>query len=135
MDNAIAYKYLKEIKRNLPDTVDRNKFLADFRENLESYIQERPDATQEDLNQRFGSPETIAESFLPEAPTGEGLRTEKQKKLRKRLVIVFFAICLIILIALFAYRVWDMHGFYHGYTVFSGGDGHSPDHSSALETY
>ena len=136
MENAIACKYLKEVKRNLPESVaDKHKFLADFRENLQAYLQEKPDAVREDLVQRFGSPETIAESFLPEAPTGEALRSEKQKKLRKRLIIAFFAICAIILIALFAYRVWDMHGFYHGYSVTTGGEGSLPNHTDALGVY
>ncbi|MCH5352642.1 MAG: hypothetical protein J1E06_04160 [Acutalibacter sp.] len=133
MENAIACEYLKEIKRTLPETIaDRRKFLEDFEENLESYLQENPNAVREDLVHRFGSPEVIVESFLPEAPTGEVLRTEKQKKLRKRLIIAFFAICAIILIALFAYRVWDMHGFYHGYAATTGGEGEPPEDTSAL---
>lgn len=126
----------KEVKRNLPDAVaDKRKFLADFRENLKAYLQEKPDANREDLNQRFGSPETIAESFLPEAPTGEVLRAEKQKKLRKRILIAFFAICAIILIALFAYLARERYNFFHGHYEITAGEGNPPEDTSAFAVY
>ena len=136
MENAIACKYLKEVKRNLPAAVaDKRKFLADFRENLEAFLQEKPDANQEDLVRRFGSPETIAESFLPEAPAGEALRTEKQKKLRKRILILFFIVCAVLLIGLVTFRVWDRYNFYHGHSVTTGGEGSLPNHTDAFGIY
>ena len=136
MGNAIAWKYLKEVKRNLPETAaDKHKFLKDFEENLGSYIQERPNADREDLVQRFGSPETIAESFLPEDSTGEALLAGKKKKLRKRLVLAFFAICTIVLMALFTYRVWDRYNYYHGHYERTVGEGYASDHSDAVSTY
>ena len=136
MGNAIAYRYLKEVKRCLPETAaDRRKFLKDFEENLGSYLQEMPKADREDLVQRFGSPETIAESFLLDAPTGEALVTEKKKKLRKRILAIFFVVCAILLIGLFAFRVWDMYSFHTGQYVVNGDAGLPPDHSDAFASF
>lgn len=39
---------------------------------------EKPNAARDDLAGRFGAPETIAASFLPEGSIGEALRAEKR---------------------------------------------------------
>lgn len=136
MGNTIACKYLKEVKRNLPYFMANKKtFLKDFQDNLSVFSEEKPDAAWEDLVQRFGTPEEIAISFLPEVDSKGGLKKVKRKKLVTHLVITFFAVALAVLVALTAFYVQDKHYFYHGYSVKTSGEGSAPNHSDALAVY
>lgn len=136
MGNGIACKYLRAIKRNLPYFMAGKKtFLKDFQENLDAFAQENPNAVWEDFVQRFGSPEEIAISFLPEIESEDGLKKARRKKWTIRLVTAFFAAALVVLVALAAFYVQDMHYFYHGNYDNTITDDSFSDHSDALGVY
>ncbi len=136
MGNGIACKYLRAIKRNLPYFMAGKKtFLKDFQENLDAFAQENPNAVWEDFVQRFGSPEEIAISFLPEIESEDGLKKARRKKRTIRLVTAFFAAALVVLVALAAFYVHDMHYFYHGNYDNTITDDSFSDHSDALGVY
>lgn len=136
MGNGIACKYLRAIKRNLPYFMAGKKtFLKDFQENLDAFAQENPNAVWEDFVQRFGSPEEIAISFLPEIESEDGLKKARRKKWTIRLVTAFFAAALVVLVALAAFYVHDTHDFYHGNYDNTITKGSFSDHSDALGVY
>lgn len=136
MENAASKTYFKEIKRNIPYFAEnRRKFLQDFRENLSSYLSEKPDASEAELIQRFGSPEEIAFSFLPADKTPADLKQIRKKNWIVRAVIGFFAAALIVLIAVLALHTIEQHNFFHGHYEVTVGEGSSPVDSSALEVY
>lgn len=136
MKNKIAREYIKEVKRNLPYFMARKKqFLKDFRENLNAFSEEKPDAAREDYVERFGIPEEIAISFLPEVESIADLKKLKRKKLVVRLMIGFFAVVLVVLVALTASYVWKNYNFFHGHYEEFIGEGHSPEDTSALAVY
>lgn len=115
MKNVILRSYFKEIKENLPCFMAKKKaFLKDFWENLDEFSQEKPDAARGDYVERFGTPEEIAISFLPEAGSTDDLKKVKRRKRVARMVIVFFAAALALLIGLAAFYVQDRYNFYHG---------------------
>lgn len=136
MGNTIACKYLKEVKRNLPYFMTGKKtFLKDFQDNLDTFSDENPDAAWEEFTDRFGTPEEIAVSFLPETESKGSLKKTRRKKLAVRLVIAFFAVLLAILVVLTAFYVQDKHYFYHGYSTKTVYNGSVPDYSDALAVY
>lgn len=136
MGNGIACKYLRAIKRNLPYFMAGKKtFLKDFQENLDAFAQENPNAVWEDFVQRFGSPEEIAISFLPEIESEDGLKKARRKKRTIRLVTAFFAAALVVLVALAAFYVQDKHNFYHGGYEEIVGEGLPSEDPSALDVY
>lgn len=126
MGNGIVCKYIKEVKRNLPYFMAKKKtFLKDFQENLNAFSQENPDAVWEDFVQRFGSPEEIALSFLPEIDSADGLKKARRKKRTIRLVIVSFAVALAVLVGLVGFHVQNKYDFYHGGYNDTVGEGFS----------
>ncbi len=136
MGHTIACKYLKEVKRNLPYFMTGKKtFLKDFQDNLDTFSDENPDAAWEEFTDRFGTPEEIAVSFLPETESKGSLKKTRRKKLAVRLVIAFFAVLLAILVVLTAFYVQDKHHFYHGYYTEIVYAGSAPDHFDAHDVY
>ena len=58
-------KYLKEIKLLLPAfNKDEKKFLRDLTERIEDYLDENPNATMQDIENQFGTPMEIAQSYM-----------------------------------------------------------------------
>lgn len=58
-------KYLKEIKLLLPAfSKEEKKFLRDLLERIEDYLDENPNATMQDIENQFGTPMEIAQSYM-----------------------------------------------------------------------
>ena len=58
-------KYLKEIKLLLPAfNKEEKKFLRDLMERIEDYLDENPNATMQDIENQFGTPMEIAQSYM-----------------------------------------------------------------------
>ena len=58
-------KYLKEIKLLLPAfNKDEKKFLRDLMERIEDYLDENSNATMQDIENQFGTPMEIAQSYM-----------------------------------------------------------------------
>lgn len=58
-------KYLKEIKLLLPAfSKEEKKFLRDLLERIEDYLDENPNATMQDIENQFGTPTEIAQSYM-----------------------------------------------------------------------
>ena len=59
--------YLKQIKRLSPsDYSGRKQILQTIRQSLDDYQREHPDATIDDFEAEFGTPEEVADSLLDE---------------------------------------------------------------------
>lgn len=58
-------KYLEEIKLLLPAfSKEEKKFLRDLMERIEDYLDENPKATIQDIEDQFGTPIEIAQSYM-----------------------------------------------------------------------
>ena len=58
-------KYQKEIKLLLPAfNKDEKKFLRDLMERIEDYLDENSNATMQDIENQFGTPMEIAQSYM-----------------------------------------------------------------------
>ena len=130
--------YLKQIERGLFTCPKKKRaaFLRDFRGNLNTYIEEHPNASVQELQSIFGTPEAIAEGFLQ---SDEFTTTKKVVSSKKRIVrILIAAVCALVVaaIVLGAVYVVDNHKFTHGYYEETPGQvGHSTPDPDALESY
>ena len=95
----------------LCDRRQKKEFLYQLKGNVEEFISEMPDATMEDIEKAFGTPESIGGSFIENIDRG---KIKKQLQLKKVLIIA--VVIALIIYALFAViSLIDVHTEAHGY--------------------
>ena len=63
--NKIGNQYLKQVKSHLTCPAALKKtFLEQLRGDVEEFLETNPNATLEDLAQRFGNPSEMAHSYI-----------------------------------------------------------------------
>lgn len=101
-------RYVREVSGFLPCSGKRKKpWLADLRAQAESYVAEGGDAAA--LEQRFGTPQQMAFSYVDEMPTADLLA---ELHIRRRLVAVTaiaLAAALAILAAALVWQQYTLH--------------------------
>lgn len=111
--DALLHRYIKEIRKNLPcPTEEEKRALDNLKESVSAYLLEYPEATAEDIAQRFGTPAQITETFLETEGT---LRHYPKIPLFKKIVLCVLVVAALAIVALGAFYVTDMYGFFHGH--------------------
>lgn len=111
--DALLHRYIKNIRKNLPGSADeRKQILENLKDSVCTYLLECPEATLDDITQRFGTPAQITEAFLE---TEGMLRKYERHSLFKKIVLCVLVVAALVIIALGAVYVTDMHGFFHGH--------------------
>ena len=72
--------YLSIQKELILGGTEKKKLMRDIRNAVESYLQENPDATVEDITAHFGTPQEISATYLEEMPSQE---LQKKLKIKK----------------------------------------------------
>lgn len=108
-------RYVRAVSGFLPCSGKRKKpWLADLRAQAESYVAEGGDAAA--LEQRFGTPQQMAFSYVDEMPTADLLA---ELHIRRRLVAVTaitLAAALAVYIAALAWQVYLVHDSLNGWS-------------------
>ena len=93
--------YLRKIRKALPGSFNTKRAVAStLKSQIENYIEDNPDATIDDVIERFGTPETIANEF-DVTEFGAEIKKYKLKTLiLSVLAVVLIALCLWLTIAL-----------------------------------
>ncbi len=89
-------RYYKEIERSLFTCPKRKRvsFLREFRGSVSAYVEEHPQATMQELQSVFGTPESIAEAFLQ---SDEFSTTKKVVSSQRRIArFVLIALCVLV---------------------------------------
>lgn len=129
-------KYLQGVEKALVGSrKDKKAFLAGFTEDVRHYLDCHPNCTEEEIYTQFGKPEDIGDSFLTNEDAVEFWKKTKMKSLCKRLLIVFVIICAIIITALFAFRVWDIHNLYSGHYEVEVAEGPDSESQNGIAVY
>lgn len=106
--NWYIRRYVRAVSGFLPCSVKRKKpWLADLRAQAESYVAEGGDAAA--LEQRFGTPQQMAFSYVDEMPTADLLA---ELHIRRRLVavtVIALAAALAILAAALVWQQYTLH--------------------------
>lgn len=101
-------RYVRAVSTFLPCSGKRKKpWLADLRAQAESYVAEGGDAAA--LEQRFGTPQQMAFSYVDEMPTADLLA---ELHIRRRLVavtVIALAAALAILAAALVWQQYTLH--------------------------
>ncbi len=97
--HRIQKQYFKEIRRLLPcSSAEKKQHLADLEPSVDAFITARPDVTLAQLYDQFGSPQTIAESYLEQRPD----QVSRKMSLKPHIVCVCIVIVLVLSVGIFA---------------------------------
>ena len=73
--------YLKGIKKELPCSSNtKSAFISIFKKRIDEYLEDNPTATFEDIQNEFGTPESVANAFDPNEYS-DALKSRKKKVL------------------------------------------------------
>ncbi len=106
--------YYSQINRLiLCDRKQKKVFLCQLKGNVEEFISDTPEATMEEIEKAFGTPESIGGSFIENT---DSKKIKKQIQLKKVLVIAV-VIALVIYALFVVLSLIDVHTEAHGYFV------------------
>ena len=92
-------KYLRKIKAAISCSKDTKKELMKIIKNdIDAFLLECPDATENDIINKFGSPDELAKSYLASLDISEV--NSQLRKIKSVKQIVISSICIVILIIL-----------------------------------
>ena len=105
---AAAKLFFKNAKSNLncPHKIKKDLILR-IESSVYDYIENRPDASYDDITAQFGSPRELADSYINSLDSEEISKAIKKAKTIKIAVIVTCIIALIALFATFAKMISD----------------------------
>lgn len=116
--------YLQRIEQNLftCKKKKRHAFLRDLRGSLNAYIEEHPEASVQELQGMFGSPEEIAEAFLHAEQFDTSKKVFSSKKRISRIILI--AVCALVAAALVLGTIYvvDTYRYTHGHWVETPAD-------------
>lgn len=96
-NNHIFKKYYKQIRNALPCSgKKRKKILQCIQANVTDYLHSHPDATTEDVEQHFGSAQTIASAYLDTEDRDTILNNLRTRKIIKRSIIAVAAVVILL---------------------------------------
>ena len=89
----------------------KKAFLLELKENIEEFVSDSPEATLEEIEKLFGTPEVIAQSLVSNT---DSAKIRKQVQIKKA-VVVSLIIALIIYALFVVLSLIDVHTEAHGY--------------------
>lgn len=96
-NNLSLRKYHKEIRGLLPCSQKiKKEILSQIDQSVISFLQENPDADYSQIVARFGTPQSIAATYVENIGTADILRS---LRIRKRVVMIIITTVLIILLS------------------------------------
>ena len=109
-NDRLLQKYFRQIGRLLPCAgKEKREIMQILKGNVEAFLEDIPTATITDVQKQFGTPQTIAASYLETEDRDVLLKKLRLRKTVKRIVLVLAAVVLIMwgsYIGWAAYEVW-----------------------------
>jgi len=94
--NNPTAQYTKELKTKLSCyRKDQKKLLSRFQVMLDSFLDENPNPTTEELHTAFGPPADMSEMLSNELPSEVKARYAKAQRMRRLILIVLIALLLL----------------------------------------
>lgn len=102
--NKVAERYLRAVRKALHCPGRQGKqLLRQLSEDIEEYCEEHPDATEEALCRRFGTPEDVAADFVEDL--GGSIAVNVQRR-RNRIVTAVIVVLVLVAGAVTARQIW-----------------------------
>ena len=115
--NKVAERYLRAVRKALHCPGRQGKqLLRQLSEDIEEYCEEHPDATEEELCRRFGTPEDVAAAFAENL--GGSIAVNVQRR-RNRIVTAVIVVLVLVAGAVTARQIWIQQLFLDSYWVES----------------
>lgn len=115
--NKVAERYLRAVRKALHCPGQQGKrLLRQLSEDIEEYCEEHPDATEEELCRRFGTPEDVAAAFVEDL--GGSIAVNVQRR-RNRIVTAVIVVLVLVAGAVTARQIWIQQLFLDSYWVES----------------
>lgn len=115
--NKVAERYLRAVRKALHCPGRQGKrLLRQLSEDIEEYCEEHPDATEEALCRRFGTPEDVAAAFAEDL--GGSIAVNVQRR-RNRIVTAVIVVLVLVAGAVTARQIWIQQLFLDSYWVES----------------
>lgn len=102
MEAVAEYFHTLERRLDCPKDIRKN-FLTKTRRTAEDFLQEKPDATRQDLDDFLGEPEELAQGFL------ETLDQEILECYHRRKRYFLYACVAVLIVALVGVSIWGVH--------------------------
>lgn len=115
--NKVAERYLRAVRKALHCPGRQGKrLLRQLSEDIEEYCEEHPDATEEELCRRFGTPEDVAAAFVEDL--GGSIAVNVQRR-RNRIVTAVIVVLVLVAGVVTARQIWIQQLFLDSYWVES----------------
>ena len=115
--NKVAERYLRAVRKALHCPGRQGKrLLRQLSEDIEEYCEEHPDASEEELCRRFGTPEDVAADFVEDL--GGSIAVNVQRR-RNRIVTAVIVVLVLVAGAVTARQIWIQQLFLDSYWVES----------------
>ena len=115
--NKVAERYLRAVRKALHCPGRQGKrLLRQLSEDIEEYCEEHPDATEEELCHRFGTPEDVAAAFVEDL--GGSIAVNIQRR-RNRIVTAVIVVLVLVAGVVTARQIWIQQLFLDSYWVES----------------
>ena len=102
--NKVAERYLRAVRKALHCPGRQGKrLLRQLSEDIEEYCEEHPDATEEELCRRFGTPEDVAAAFVEDL--GGSIAVNVQRR-RNRIVTAVIVVLVLVAGVVTARQIW-----------------------------
>ena len=102
--NKVAERYLRAVRKALHCPGRQGKqLLHQLGEDIEEYCEEHPDATEEALFRRFGTPEDVAADFVEDL--GGSIAANIQRR-RNRIATAVIVVLVLVAGAVTARQIW-----------------------------
>ena len=102
--NKVAERYLRAVRKALHCPGRQGKrLLCQLSEDIEEYCEEHPDATEEELCRRFGTPEDVAADFVEDL--GGSIAVNIQRR-RNRIVTAVIVVLVLVAGAVTVRQIW-----------------------------
>lgn len=102
--NKVAERYLRAVRKALHCPGRQGKrLLRQLSEDIEEYCEEHPDATEEELCRRFGTPEDVAADFVEDL--GGSIAVNIQRR-RNRIVTAVIVVLVLVAGAVTVRQIW-----------------------------
>ena len=111
-NDALLNEYISSVSSLIICPLKQKKaFLAELRSDVENFLVETENATKEDIENFFGTPESIASSFISNTDSAK----IKRKISIKNIIILAVVLALLFYLAFVVISLIDVHTESHGY--------------------
>lgn len=111
-NDVLINEYISSVSSLIICPLKQKKaFLAELRSDVENFLAETENATKKDIENFFGTPESIASSFISNTDSAK----IKRKISIKNIIILAVVLALLIYLAFVVISLIDVHTESHGY--------------------